>query len=279
MWWTFHAIAAPFYFVFVAPFVGRLIRRSVSRERECLADADAVLLTRNPDALALALVKVGSAMGTPLRVGPATTHLYFVDPVSGKAPWLTKLFRSHPPIEERLELLARLGSGIPPLALAEARRAGAGNRGGASLAAEAAPGERESSPAAAMAFSEPRETVPLDAAPAASGEPGESTPGRKDQGISSIGTGWTSEQKLTASRIVIASDAQLGELFRIGEGDVPLYEHADGWSRVLLQLTPGAVVTVRDREKGFLLVSIGDDIVGYLGRNTRLAVMGDEEDV
>jgi heat shock protein HtpX len=279
VWWTVHAIAAPFYFIFVAPLVGRLIRRAVSREREFLADADAVLLTRNPDALALALVKVGSAMGTPIRVGPATAHLYFVDPVSRKAPWLTKLFRSHPPIEERLDLLARLGSGIPPSAFAEARDAGAENRARASLAAEAAGGEREPSPAPAMAFSEPPETVSLKAAPAGSAEPARAAPTREDQGTGSIGTGSTSAQKLAGAGIVLASDAQLGERFRLGEEGVPLYELADGWSRVLLQLTPGAVVTVRDREKGFLLVSTGDDIVGYLGRNTRLAVMGDEEGV
>jgi heat shock protein HtpX len=279
VWWTFHAIAAPFYFIFVAPFVGRFIQRAVSREREFLADADAVLLTRNPEALATALVKIGSAMGTPIRVGPATAHLYFVDPVSGKASWLTKLFRSHPPIEERLDLLARLGSGILPSAFAEARRAGAENRARARLAAEAARSERKPFPTPAMAFSDTRETASLNAATAGSGESAQSTPGSEGQESGSTGTGWTSERKLADARIVLASDAQLDQRFHLGEEDVPLYEHADGWSRVLLQLTPGVVVTARDREKGFLRVSTGDDIVGYLGRNTRLVVMGDEEGV
>jgi heat shock protein HtpX len=123
-WWSLHAISAPFYVVVLAPLLGRLVRRAVSREREFLADADAVLVTRNPGALALALVKASSATGAPLRAGAATAHLYFVDPVRGEGPWIAQPFRSHPPVEERLDLLARMGGDVPQRRPAQARQLG-----------------------------------------------------------------------------------------------------------------------------------------------------------
>jgi heat shock protein HtpX len=110
--------------VVLAPLLGRLVRRAVSREREFLADADAVLVTRNPGALALALVKASSATGAPLRAGAATAHLYFVDPVRGEGPWIAQPFRSHPPVEERLDLLARMGGDVPQRRPAQARQQG-----------------------------------------------------------------------------------------------------------------------------------------------------------
>jgi heat shock protein HtpX len=138
-WWGLHSLATPFYMIFIAPIVGRLLKRGVSREREFLADADAVALTRNPEALALALVKVGSTRGTPIRVGPATTHIYFMDPVPNDGPWLAGWFRSHPPVEERLDLLLRMGSGIAPSAVQEAIRAGVARRPAGESAHSATP--------------------------------------------------------------------------------------------------------------------------------------------
>ena len=115
----------PFYVLLGAPAVGFLIRGTVSQERELLADADAALLTRNPEGLALALAKMGAASGARMRVGGAAAHLYIVDPLAQDAGWGDRFFPSHPPIAERIALLARMGSGIAPEALRAAAEAGA----------------------------------------------------------------------------------------------------------------------------------------------------------
>lgn len=120
-WWGLHAMLAPLYIVFVAPLVALLIRQAVSRQREFLADADAALLTRDPEGLALALVKVAAARGERLRVGEGSVHLYFADPREESGSLIHRLFPSHPPVEQRIELLARMGSGITPSDLQSAR--------------------------------------------------------------------------------------------------------------------------------------------------------------
>jgi heat shock protein HtpX len=103
-------VAAPFYVLFLSPLVALLIGQAVSQEREYLADADAVRLTRHPEGLALALTKVSSAHASPLSVGEGCVHLYFVDPLETAPSLLHNLFPSHPPVLERIQLLARMGS-------------------------------------------------------------------------------------------------------------------------------------------------------------------------
>jgi hypothetical protein len=115
----------PFYVVLGAPALGQLIWRAVSREREFLADADAALLTRYPEGLALALAKMGAANDLRFRVAGSTAHLYAVDPLPRDAPWWDRILSSHPPIEERIELLARMGGGIAPSVLQAAAESGA----------------------------------------------------------------------------------------------------------------------------------------------------------
>jgi len=109
--WGIHALVAPLYAVAVAPIVGLLIRQALSRQREFLADADAALLTRDPAGLANALVKIGKSRGERLPVGEGSVHLYFVDP-EGEDSLLHRLFPSHPPLEQRIQLLARMAQGI-----------------------------------------------------------------------------------------------------------------------------------------------------------------------
>lgn len=120
-------LGVPLYVFVVAPGIGLLLRLAVSRQREFLADADAVLLTRDPEGLALALAKIGEAIGPEMKmkVNAATAHLYVMDPRPRPAPWWERIVSTHPPIEERIVLLARIGSGISPLALQAAREAGA----------------------------------------------------------------------------------------------------------------------------------------------------------
>jgi len=87
----------------LAPFAAMLMQLAISRKREFLADADGALLTRYPEGLAKALEKI-SADTEPLEAANrATAHLYIVNPFKGKK--LTKLFMTHPPIEERVKAL------------------------------------------------------------------------------------------------------------------------------------------------------------------------------
>lgn len=115
----------PVYVIFGAPLFGELIRVAVWREREFLADADAALLTRYPEGLARALAKMGAASGLAMKVGGATAHLYAVDPLPRDVPWWVRILRSHPPLEERIEALARMSGGVPPSVLQVAAEAGA----------------------------------------------------------------------------------------------------------------------------------------------------------
>jgi Zn-dependent protease with chaperone function len=114
-WWARHAMIAPVYAVFAAPVIGLIIRQAVWRQREFLADADAVLLTRDPEGLALALVNIGTPTGERLRVGESIMHLYFVDPMQ-EANWLHWIFPSHPPLEKRVAMLMRMSDGTAPAA-------------------------------------------------------------------------------------------------------------------------------------------------------------------
>ncbi|MBZ9577656.1 M48 family metallopeptidase [Patescibacteria group bacterium] len=90
-----------------APLFATLIRLAISRKREFLADAAGALLTRYPEGLARALEKI-SQDPHPLRVANnSTAHLYFASPFRGKQSksFLTKLFMTHPPAEERTRAL------------------------------------------------------------------------------------------------------------------------------------------------------------------------------
>jgi len=93
--------------VILAPIAATLLQLAISRKREFLADASGALLTRYPDALASALLKISSDP-TPMRVaGHATAHLWLSDPFRGKAQTsgFAKLFLTHPPIQDRVNAL------------------------------------------------------------------------------------------------------------------------------------------------------------------------------
>lgn len=87
----------------LAPIAAMLMQLAISRKREFLADADGALLTRYPDGLARALEKISSDTEPLEAANRATAHLYIVNPFKGKK--LTKLFLTHPPIEERIKAL------------------------------------------------------------------------------------------------------------------------------------------------------------------------------
>ncbi|KPJ55194.1 heat-shock protein HtpX [Parcubacteria bacterium DG_72] len=94
-------------FIILAPFLAQLIKLAISRKREFLADASGALLTRYPEGLASALEKI-SKDPTPMRTASnSTAHLYIYSPFKGRQnqSWLTKLFMTHPPVEERIKAL------------------------------------------------------------------------------------------------------------------------------------------------------------------------------
>ncbi len=94
----------------VAPLLAKLIQMAVSREREYLADAGAVELTRYPKGLADALKKL-AADTEPLTVANrATAHLFIVNPIlnaKGREN-LNSVFSTHPPIHERIRRIEAL---------------------------------------------------------------------------------------------------------------------------------------------------------------------------
>ncbi len=91
-----------------SPFIAQLLRFSVSRKREFLADANGALLTRYPPGLASALKKL-DADREPLEVAnKATAHLYIVNPLKDLKGKTNKMFSTHPPIEERIASLENM---------------------------------------------------------------------------------------------------------------------------------------------------------------------------
>lgn len=95
----------------LAPLFARLLQMSISRQREYLADATAVRLTRNPDGLADALRKISGDREVLEVANRATAHLYIVNPVKGFEKRAKGLFSTHPPIEERIKLLRAMETG------------------------------------------------------------------------------------------------------------------------------------------------------------------------
>ncbi len=91
----------------LAPIAATLIRLAISRKREFLADASGSLLTRYPEGLARALEKISEDSSKMRVANPSTAHLFISSPFRGKEKrnWFTKLFMTHPPIEERVKAL------------------------------------------------------------------------------------------------------------------------------------------------------------------------------
>ncbi len=93
----------------VAPVAASLIQLAISRTREYQADASGARLIHNPMSLASALHKLEAANERmPLEAGPATAHLFIVNPLSGDG--MMRLFSTHPPIEERIRRLERMAA-------------------------------------------------------------------------------------------------------------------------------------------------------------------------
>ena len=88
----------------VTPIAAMLIQMAISRSREYEADAGGAKIAGNPHYLANALKKLHMAsQQIPFKAQPATAHMFIVNPLSAKG--LSKLFSTHPPMEERVARL------------------------------------------------------------------------------------------------------------------------------------------------------------------------------
>ncbi len=98
----------------VAPIAARAVQLAVSRQREYLADASSVELTRNPHGLERALAVIASDKEVLEVASAATQHLYFTNPIKKFEKRASGLFSTHPPIVERINRLREL-TGEQPL--------------------------------------------------------------------------------------------------------------------------------------------------------------------
>ena len=92
--------------IILAPLAATLVQLAISRQREFLADASSVELTRNPQGMINALLKLDHSEPMEHHVDDASAALYISDPK--KEGGLKKLFYTHPPISERVERLRHM---------------------------------------------------------------------------------------------------------------------------------------------------------------------------
>jgi heat shock protein HtpX len=102
----------------LAPLISRFIQLAVSRQREYLADASSVELSRNPYGLERALAKIGGDQEVLEVANRGTQHLYFTNPIKKFEARSSNLMSTHPPILDRINRLREL-TGEAPLAAAE----------------------------------------------------------------------------------------------------------------------------------------------------------------
>jgi len=98
----------------LAPIMAMIIQLAVSRSREYGADASGAQLIGDPEPLADALLKLerGNEAIPYQYGGPATAHLFIVNPFSGAGGAIMHLLSTHPPIEERVRRLREMKRGM-----------------------------------------------------------------------------------------------------------------------------------------------------------------------
>ena len=103
----------------LAPIAARLVQLAVNRQREYLADASSVQLTRNPYGIERALAKISEDQEVLEVANRATQHMYFTNPIKKFEARASGLFSTHPPTLDRINRLREL-TGDKPLDGAEA---------------------------------------------------------------------------------------------------------------------------------------------------------------
>lgn len=94
--------------IILAPIVAQFVHFAVSRNREYLADASAVELTRNPQGLKRALLKISQSPEEVKAAKQVTASMYIVNPFRKRTKKRTNLLATHPPIEERIKRLEQM---------------------------------------------------------------------------------------------------------------------------------------------------------------------------
>jgi heat shock protein HtpX len=102
----------------LAPIIARLVQLAVSRQREYLADASSVELTRNPRGIERALAKIAGDKEVLEVANRATQHLYFTNPIKKFEERSSSMFSTHPAIVDRINRLRQL-SGEPALSASD----------------------------------------------------------------------------------------------------------------------------------------------------------------
>jgi heat shock protein HtpX len=100
-----------FVLLALAPILGQIIRLAVSRNREYLADAQGVQLTRYPPGLIGALRKLAASPAAMHSANNATAHLWLHQPSrfeGERTGRLESLLSTHPPIAERIRRLQEM---------------------------------------------------------------------------------------------------------------------------------------------------------------------------
>lgn len=93
--------------IILGPIAALLVQMAISRSREFLADSTGAEIAGNSDGLAQALLKLEQgAKRIPMHVNPATSHMFIMNPLSGKR--LMSLFSTHPTTAERVRRLRNL---------------------------------------------------------------------------------------------------------------------------------------------------------------------------
>lgn len=92
--------------IIFAPIISKIIQLAISRRREYLADASAVKLTRQPQALIDALNKISKSSEKLKTASTATASLYIANPFKGNK--VASLFSTHPPMKKRIATLKEM---------------------------------------------------------------------------------------------------------------------------------------------------------------------------
>jgi heat shock protein HtpX len=90
----------------VAPLASKIVQMAISRQREYLADASSVRLTRNPTGLIHALQRLEAG---DTNVAPSNSPVSALCIAAPKGAWFSGLFSTHPPIPDRIARLRNLG--------------------------------------------------------------------------------------------------------------------------------------------------------------------------
>jgi heat shock protein HtpX len=102
------ALVLSLVILILAPLAAMLLKSAISRKRESLADATAVSFTRNPAGLRKALEVLAADTTVVRQKSNAVAHIWIESPLDGRT--VSKLFSTHPPIQERIATLRAMES-------------------------------------------------------------------------------------------------------------------------------------------------------------------------